>query len=90
MNFHPKQIVGATEFRRNLGKYIKEADESPVLVIDKNMKKKIFISLDLFHAIKSKDKKVDLKSMLGLFGKSKIGSVALQHSVSKIWTKKYI
>lgn len=91
MNFNSKQIVGATEFRRNLGKYFKQSEINPILVMDKNLKKKVFISLELFNSLQPKEKtSVNLKSWVGLFGKSKQGSVSIQHETTKLWSEKYI
>jgi len=47
-HFADHNIVGATEFRRHLGKYLEAADEEPVLVMD-GRKKKIFMDIELFE-----------------------------------------
>ncbi|GEM_PF-4578152 len=94
MNYFPPQhIVRATELRRHLGEYLVQAEDHPILIIDRSSQKKVLMNADILDTLKSPARKKvshdDLKNLIGLFGKSKISSVKLQHQAFSSWYKKY-
>lgn len=91
-HFQPQQIVRATELRRHLGKYLAQAEEQPILIIDRSHKKKLLTTVDRMDQISAPSRKkttaADLEQLVGLFGKSSKSAVELQHLAYSLWHKK--
>jgi hypothetical protein len=91
-HFQPQQIVRATELRRHLGKYLAQAEEQPILIIDRSSKKKLLMTVDMAEQFSAPPRKqttaADLNKLVGLFGKSSQSAVELQHLAYSLWHKK--
>lgn len=93
-HFFQDHIIGPTELRRHLGKYLRVSEQEPVLILDRGKRKKILIDLVILEQYlpfsqPTTASETSLDQMNGLFGKSHKGSVPLQKSIKRAWYQKH-